>query len=548
MDVKYTTREIHLYDDSYNESITPISESNKLNTVLTVAGSDSSGGAGIEADIKTISAHKCYALTTIVSLTAQNTMGVINAAPTTKEMIKNMLSENFTDISICAIKTGLLTEDAIVELKNAILQFEYKGYLVADPVMVSTSGFDFINNSVLKLLIETLSPFITLLTPNMVEAKCLLNTLYDQKLYDKSNDIDKIEEIYDMCLKIYARTGISNILIKGGHQNWKDSNLLTDVLYCSDSNSFTVFKSEMINSKNTHGTGCTLSSAIASNLSNGLSIINSVANGIVYVQNGIKTAPNIGNGHGPLNHIQNMKQYNYMSSSKFELPFKTGEALEYLVNHPEVKDHWNSYTNHNFMKMVYNFKLPLDNFKRFAEQNYIYLQRYANVILKLASKSHNIIEMEDSVKILNDTFVEIKRHKNILSQLGFTDEYIENIKPSKECTLYTNELMNLAENSGDMFDIIVSLTPCFHGFREASLNAMRENSRGSNVDKFTREVYVKWIDQNTSEWYDNACINDKERLDLFFRKYCSDKIKLDRTIFIFKKFTKLEIDFLNSFL
>lgn len=282
----------------------------KLKTVMSVAGSDSSGGAGIEADLKTITAHGCYGLTAITCLTAQNTIGVKNAIKTTPQLIEDILDSNFTDIPINAIKTGLLTEHAIPALRKSMEKYSYKGHLVVDPVMVSTSGYDFIDNIVLKMIIDSLSPFITIITPNMIEAKCLVNTLLQEQKYDENSILD-LDDVFGMCQLIHENTGISNILIKGGHQQWGDSKL-TDILFISEEKTFYKFNSKMIDSRHTHGTGCTLSSAIASNLAKDLTLVNAVGNGIVYVQNGIKCAPRLGNGNGPLNHIQTINYVDYV--------------------------------------------------------------------------------------------------------------------------------------------------------------------------------------------------------------------------------------------
>lgn len=539
-------KNVHLYTNKELESITPL-RNEKIPKVMTVAGSDSSGGAGIEADIKTITAHQCYAMTCIVTLTAQNTKGVTNVAKTTGEMVTSIFDENFSDIEIDSIKTGLLSDESIPALKNTIEKYNYKGILVVDPVMVSTSGYDFVSNKFLNLLIDTLAPYITLITPNLIEAKALVNTLSKKVQYD-NNPLVHLEEMYAMCKKVHDLTGIKNILVKGGHQSWGyDKNLLTDVLYISQTDTYICFYSKMQISHNTHGTGCTLSSAIASNLASGLSMVNSIANGIVYVQKGIETAPSIGHGHGPLNHLQSFQQFNYESliNEEFELPFMKGDALEYLYDHTEIQNLWKEYTNHKFMKQVKNYQLSFDKFIDFVEQNIVYLVNYTRVILFMATKINNeekFIVEADRLKTLSK---EISKYKTMLKKIGYDDFKINSIKPNKVCQKYIDLLLSIAKDSGDYFDISISLTPCFYGYYIACLNA---TGKGQCDDLLKCELYDEWINQHISDWYKDACIEAEKGLNETFEKYCHSQTKLDRAIQIFKMFTSLEIEFLNYFL
>lgn len=546
------SKAIHLYTHEELESITPIKE-DKIPTVMTVAGSDSSGGAGIEADIKTITAHKCYGLTSIVTLTAQNTTGVKNVAETSAEMVRSILDENFSDIKIDSIKTGLLTDNAIIALKESIQKYNYVGNLVVDPVMVSTSGFDFVSNKFLDVLISNLAPYTTLITPNLIEAKTLVNTLSGHQKYDEK-PLSHIHDMHALAKEVHELSGIKNVLVKGGHQKWShNENLLTDLLYLAESDEYIVFHSHMQKSTNTHGTGCTLSSAIASNLAAGLSMINSIANAIVYVQKGIENAPNIGNGHGPLNHIQTFQQFNYeylIDDGKFKLPFTKGNALDYLINHPEIKQLWVEYTNHKFMKSVKNYDIPFDSFVNFLKQDIVYLTSYAHVALYMATKVTNENEFlleADSLKTISK---EISKYKVMLHKLGFNESQIKQFKASKVCQDYIDGLLDIAKESGDIFDISVSIAPCFHGYYTATVNAINATRKLNSTakDELQRSLYDGWIADHSSEWYKNGCVEANTRLNDIFEKHCKSEVKVERAIHIFKKFTQQEIKFLNSFL
>lgn len=542
-------KEIDLNTSVKLESITPL-KNGKVPTVMTVAGSDSSGGAGIEADIKTITEHHCYALTAISTLTAQNTNGVKDVIPTTENMIGNILDENLSDIQIDCIKTGLLTDASIKELKKAVIKYSYNGNLVVDPVMVSTSGFDFVSNDFLNLLIGTLAPHITVITPNLIEAKAIINTLSENKIYDE-NPLATLDDMFIMCKSIYDLTGIKNVLVKGGHQKWGyDEHLLIDTLYVSETNTCVAFYSEMLSSKNTHGTGCTLSSAIASNLASGLSMINSIANGIVYVQQGIRTAPSIGHGHGPLNHLQNFQRFNYetLIQDKFVLPFPTGKALEFLCNHPQIKEYWQKYTNHEFMKQIKNFKLSFSKFIEFVEQNVVYLTNYAHVILYMGTKLSNEDDFLMEGDRLKTISIEIKKYKTILKKFGYTDQKINNITASPVCQEYMNSLLNIAKDCGDLFDISISLAPCFHGYYLACLNASKLDEIVICDNDLQKEIFENWVEQNLSDWYKNACVDSEVKLNKTFEQNCLSNTKLERAVEIFKMFTILEIKFLNEYL
>lgn len=534
------------------ESITPLG-GGRVRTVMTIAGSDSSGGAGIEADIKTITAHRCYALTDIVTLTAQNTTGVADVVKISEKLISSILKENFSDIPIDSIKTGILTEESIPVIKNALDEYNFHGYLVLDPVMVSTSGCDFVSSKTLKVVADYLVPYITLITPNLIEAKALINTLSGELQYNDSC-LETLEDIFLICCKIHQLTGIKNVLVKGGHQKWKDdARLLTDVLYFSESETYYVFYSEMIDSLNTHGTGCTLSSAIASNLASGLSLVNSVANGITYVQNGIKTAPNLGSGHGPLNHLQDVSLFNYESlvNDAFALPFEKGKAIDFLCNHPHIKKFWSEYTNHAFMKKIGDLSLPLTKFIDFVEQNVIYLVNYSHVLMFMATKRKSAAEIQQAADELKTVAEEISKYKSILKELGYKDDEIDNIKANKACQVYIDCLLDVAKHAGDALDIAVSLIPCFYGYFIACSNIsteLFENKDHSIKDEVKHRLYGRWITQNKSKWYSNACLMKESELNFMFETSCSSQIKLARVIQIFEKFTVLEIEFLSSFI
>ena len=257
--------------------------------VLIIAGSDSSGGAGIQADIKTVTSLGSYAMTAITAVTAQNTLGVKSIVPLSPQEIFNQIDFTAKDIKPDAIKIGMLHSQKVIEaVFKAIKKIKTKK-IVLDPVMVAKSGTKLINNSAIKEIKSKLLKKVLLLTPNIPEAELLTNS--------KINSVNDMIEAGQNLINI----GAKNILIKGGHLNSKK---LFDILI--NKSQIKIFKNKKYITKNTHGTGCTLSSAIATNLSCGKSLINSCELGIKYVNEAIGSNLNYGKGSGPINHLNSI--------------------------------------------------------------------------------------------------------------------------------------------------------------------------------------------------------------------------------------------------
>ena len=257
--------------------------------VLIIAGSDSSGGAGIQADIKTVTSLGCYAMTAITAVTAQNTTGVKSIVPIEPKEISSQIEFSAKDIRTNAIKIGMLHSKQVIQ---AVLQSLKKikiKKIVLDPVMVAKGGAKLIDNAAIVDIKKKLMKSVFLITPNIPEAEILTKT--------------KINSTEDMIKvgKILINLGAKNVLIKGGHLSSKTMN---DILL--NKKIIKIFRSAKYNSKNTHGTGCTLSSAIATYLSCGKDLIKSCELGIKYVNEAIKSNLNLGKGNGPINHLNSI--------------------------------------------------------------------------------------------------------------------------------------------------------------------------------------------------------------------------------------------------
>ena len=255
-----------------------------MNKVLSIAGSDCSGGAGIQADLKTIMYHKCYGMSVITALTSQNTLGVTGILETPLSFIDEQLDSVFSDIYPNAVKIGMLANAKTVELVSDYLLKVRAKNIVVDPVMVSTSGSKLINDEAILLLKSKLFKIASIITPNIYEAEILSEI----KIQTKEEMIKAAKIISKFCNKA--------VLIKGGHLKTTAS----DLLYVDKK--YYWFDAKIIDNKNTHGTGCTLSSAIASNLANGFNIVDSVEKAKIYITNAIKMKLDIGKGRGPLDH------------------------------------------------------------------------------------------------------------------------------------------------------------------------------------------------------------------------------------------------------
>lgn len=259
-----------------------------MKTVLTIAGSDSSGGAGIQADIKTITAHSLYAMSAITALTAQNTTGVYGIMEVSPEFVGLQLDCIFRDIPPDAVKIGMVANEDIMRVIAERLRFYKANNIVVDPVMVSTSGSKLINDNAISTLKTVLIPIATVITPNIHEAQYLWE-----------HPIETKEDMLKAAQSISALN--PSVLIKGGHLE----DCADDLLYTQGQPQW--FEGVKVDNPNTHGTGCTLSSAIACNLALGYSLANSIREAKAYITGALQAGLNLGQGSGPLNHCFNLQ-------------------------------------------------------------------------------------------------------------------------------------------------------------------------------------------------------------------------------------------------
>ena len=256
-----------------------------MRTALTIAGSDSSGGAGIQADIKTMSAHGVFAMSAVTALTAQNTTGVTDILESTPEFLEAQLDAVFTDIYPDAVKIGMVASSELIRvIARKLRQYDAR-HIVVDPVMVATSGARLISEDAVQVLMEELLPLAEVATPNIPEAELLA----DMKITTPA----QMEEAARFISEKYHCA----VLVKGGH----DLNDANDYLWAEGAGHW--FKGQRINNPNTHGTGCTLSSAIASELAAGRTLPDAVEQAKAYISGALAAMLDLGKGRGPMNHL-----------------------------------------------------------------------------------------------------------------------------------------------------------------------------------------------------------------------------------------------------
>ncbi|RMX91171.1 hypothetical protein D0867_15075 [Hortaea werneckii] len=340
-----------------------------MKRILVIAGSDSSGGAGLEADQKAIAAHRCYAMTATTALTAQNTQGVSGIHETPPDFVRKQIDACVADIGVDVVKTGMLASAETVNLVAESLQKYELGVSVVDPVMVATSGAQLLPEKAVKVLCDRLLPVTFLLTPNIPEANLILKEAGEAPV--EVNDKEGLKRL----AAAVQRLGPKHVLLKGGHlpltaggklaKSAEDKKFVANVLTGPDFDE--VVELPYQESGNTHGTGCTLASAIACRLAEGYRIDRAVRMACRYVEAGIKTSVDLGRGSGPLNHFHSTQS----------LPFPPDGFIQYLLEREDVQPAWHDYTHHEFVQQMGDGTLPPETFKYYMIQDYLYLVQFA---------------------------------------------------------------------------------------------------------------------------------------------------------------------------
>jgi hydroxymethylpyrimidine/phosphomethylpyrimidine kinase len=263
---------------------------------LTIAGSDSGGGAGIQADLKTFHAHGVFGASVVTAITAQNTVAVNEAMDLPLSMITAQLDAVLDDLDISSAKTGMLSSADIVETVSAVLRDRRFDSLVVDPVMISKSGYKLLKDDAIESLKRELLPLALVVTPNLHEAQLLSDMT-----------IESIDQMKEAAERI-REYGCRNVLVKGGHARFERA---TDILY--DGKEFHAFEGQFVETQNLHGTGCTFSAAITARLALGEPLRQAIRHAKTYITRAIVASLNIGQGHGPTNHFYFLRPDDFLS-------------------------------------------------------------------------------------------------------------------------------------------------------------------------------------------------------------------------------------------
>ncbi|KAL7789094.1 Phosphomethylpyrimidine kinase domain-containing protein [Trichoderma ceciliae] len=500
--------------------------------VLIIAGSDPSGGAGLEADQKVLAAHGCYAMTSTTALTIQNTKGVTGVHVIPSEFVGKQIEACLEDVGADVIKTGMLASAETIEV-IAKLVAKYKiPALVVDPVMVSTSGAQLLPNEAVAQLSQHLLPHTTILTPNIPEATLLLT----QNGHEAS-EIQTVSDVEAMGRKI-QELGPKWVLVKGGHKPFRkdlvvaktdeEKKVVVDVLV-GPGGSVVRVQSPYQESTSTHGTGCSLASAIAARLAQGADIPTAVRGACRYIEAGIKTAPQLGSGNGPIDHFH----------STYTLPFSPGYFVEFLLEHPAVRDVWDEFVHHPFVMALGNGTLPVDSFKGYIIQDYLYLVHFSRANALAAYKAKSIGDISRSNEIVTHILYEMKMHINYCNSFGISESEIQATEELQACTAYTRYVLDVGQ-SEDWLALQMALAPCLLGYGAVAkmLHAHSDTVREGNT-------YWAWIENYNADDYVEAVRLGSELLEKSIRLQSPSRI--EELIKIFVHATKMEIGFWEMF-
>uniref|UniRef100_V5GUM3 Phosphomethylpyrimidine kinase n=1 Tax=Kalmanozyma brasiliensis (strain GHG001) TaxID=1365824 RepID=V5GUM3_KALBG len=540
--------------------------------VLTIAGSDSGGGAGIQADLKTFLSLGTYGLSVLTALTAQNTTGVsaIHACPS--EFVLQQFDSVASDIEIDAVKVGMLcNHDIVAALASRLRDWKASSDshggsgvpVVLDPVMVSTSGSLLLSEGAIETLIQDLLPLCTILTPNLPEARQLLK--YAAKFTShqsgprerelaQSNEMTELPQMM-AAAKSIAQLGPKAVLVKGGHaklnrpqiESWLEGldtgselagvngavitrrgnvtairtdriphshvldetssqgnpqMVVCDVLYQQTDDaegSYVLFIKPLIASTATHGTGCTLSSALAASLAQGHSLVRSTSIAITYVQNAIANGiQDLGKGPGPLDHSYPFQPRGLITDSPDSSTASPFALLRSLISNSI--DVWTAFVQHPFVLGLADGSLSREAFEWFMKQDYLFLRHYARIWAQAAASPDNTFEEVSTLAGMAQAMAEeAKLHLQIChDSLGMSASQLEHETMESAATLaYTRFVLDTAR-SGDTLELLVAVSPCMVGYAQVGLWLQQHRKQGIDKD------FAAWIDAYAGSDFQDA--------------------------------------------
>lgn len=461
-------------------------------TALSIAGSDSGGGAGIQADLKSFTAFSVFGTSVLTALTAQNTRGVQAVRPVDPAFVSEQIDSVLGDIGADAVKTGMLFSADIIEAVAEALKRHGVEKLVVDPVMVSSSGHRLLDAGAVGTLAGKVLPLATLITPNTLEAQVLVEHA------GKKMEIDSLEAMKEAAKIIRSALNLKGwVLLKGGHlpldaveadssvrvvnlpappsQTGTPAKFVVDLLF--DGKQFTLYPKPHQNTRNLHGTGCTLSAAITAGLALGKAVPEAVEAALIYLSTAISSNKSfsVGHGpHGPVNHLHSIPE-------PFPAVAGPSEAQE-LVDRfiASCPTEWEEFVAHPFVRKIGDGTLPKECFMHYLRQDYVYLTHFARAHALAAYKEHHLSEIVKTADIILTIGRETKLHVEYCKEWGITLKELENTVEAVPNLSYSRFFLEKGI-SGDRLDLRIALAPCFFGYAEVGKRLLNDPNtvRGS---------------------------------------------------------------------
>ncbi|KAF9126287.1 hypothetical protein BGW39_006736 [Mortierella sp. 14UC] len=517
---------------------------------LTIAGSDSGGGAGIQ----TFTSLETFGTSVITSVTSQNTLAVdgIHAIPAA--FVAQQLEAVLSDIGTNAIKTGMLCNAEIVSAVAKTLRKFYPDStknvpnLVVDPVMIASSGAALLDSNAIETLIKEFLPLCLILTPNVPEAEFILANA--QKSTLKIDSLDQMK----VAAQELARLGPSIVLLKGGHLPlYKSSGKavplelfdsisdltvemeeleLVDLIWDSRTGVFTELRKDFLRTSSTHGTGCTLSAAIAANLSRGLEAHKAITKAADYIQSAIRDGLTVGRGKGCLNHFHHVVPRSIEKPTRYNPHPLTTHLLQ------ACRDDWEKYTKHAFVRGIADGTLPKESFIHYMKQDYLFLQTYARAHGLGAFKARTMAESKAFAEIVVHIAHESQLHINYCAKWGITYEEMVNTPESMANVAYTRYVLDIGM-TGDLLELGLAIAPCLIGYGQIGQRLYND----PNTLKGDANPYWEWIKNYEASDYQSAVNRGIANLERQCNIQQPSSHRLKQLEEVFRTATRLEAAF-----
>ncbi|GAA5895797.1 hypothetical protein JCM6882_001383 [Rhodosporidiobolus microsporus] len=511
--------------------------------VLTIAGSDSGAGAGIQADLKAIAALECFGTTAITALTAQNSLGVQAVEGVSPSIVAAQIDSVLSDMGAAAVKTGMLFGAETIRAVCAGLEKHFgaaahggreKAKLVVDPVCVSTSGHSLLPLEAVETLRSELLPWATVVTPNIPEGEFLVG-------WEKG----AIKSVEDMqrCAVELGKKGVRWVYLKGGHmplpkgEKEGADKAVVDLLWDAERGEAIKTERRYLDVKNTHGTGCTLSAAIAAELAKGASVPQAVSTAGNYVAAAIAASYPVGAGAGPVNHFHALAP----RSLPLPTPLSPTPFQDFLVAYNPSA--WSRYVNHPFPNGLADGTMSLDAFLHFIIQDYHFLKQYARANSLAAYKTEDRELMQGSMLIVQECLKETEMHIKYCKKFGITFSELSSAPESVTNIAYTRFVLD-ATMRGDLVDALVVKHSCLLGYGEVGARLV-EQVEGVERDE-AKNPYWGWVSEYGGSWYQGAVKMGTDLLEKTLAKRPLSPERLLELAKLFEQATELEIAFWDA--